>query len=201
MKELDDYLASIEAGPVLDSSRCAQVLSKFWSQFDGSSAESTSPNKLTSRALEGAKWEPPILSFAIERHGATVNGSSRASVHRWEVNVTKRTARIVERKNRQLEPLSPRVNVKPIAEGVAALIVNGIEDPLLKWHSPTDVSVQIGKIEDLCGAAQTQLGRRKRFRKSMESILAPRGWKPVPRRFNRYVRTQMAEIDVDSTNR
>jgi hypothetical protein len=29
--------------------------------------------------MEEVVWEPPILSFTVERHGGTVQGSSRAS--------------------------------------------------------------------------------------------------------------------------
>jgi hypothetical protein len=44
-----------------------------------------------SRAEE-LSWNPPILSFTIERHGATARGSSRAELHEWTVNLHEGTA-------------------------------------------------------------------------------------------------------------
>jgi hypothetical protein len=44
-----------------------------------------------SRAEE-LSWNPPILSFTIERHGATARGSSRAELHEWTVTLHEGTA-------------------------------------------------------------------------------------------------------------
>lgn len=57
--------------------------------------------------MEQVRWEPPVLSFIVERHGETVNGSTRAELQHWEVAVENRTARIVKTGQRQLKPMAP----------------------------------------------------------------------------------------------
>ncbi len=42
---------------------------------------------------EDLRWSLPYYTFSLERHGATVNGSSRAEVHHWSVNVEAETTR------------------------------------------------------------------------------------------------------------
>jgi len=190
---LKTFLAAQPAGRIKSPGDCAKALALAWDSLSGSSDESTSADKLISRPLENMTWHPPILSFQIERHGQTVNGSSRASLHVWNVNMDTLTASIVDRSHRQLKPTSPRVNVKPIAEMVAAAITKGEQTDFLKWKSPDDVSVKIGMLEELSGwFAQTEMSRRRRFRKALEPLLSVAGWAPVPGVHNRYVRKALA---------
>jgi hypothetical protein len=51
---------------------------------------------------EDVAWTPPFLTFTLERHGGTVNGSSRAELHHWEVNIETGVATIVKVGRRQL---------------------------------------------------------------------------------------------------
>ncbi len=36
--------------------------------------------------MEDVRWEPPVLSFRIERHGAMGVGSTRAELQNWRVD-------------------------------------------------------------------------------------------------------------------
>ena len=72
--------------------------------------------------MEKVVWQPPNLNFVIERHGATVLGSSRAKRHKWEVNINNRTAICSEAGYRQLEPRQRGVNVRPMAKEAKQIV-------------------------------------------------------------------------------
>ena len=74
--------------------------------------------------MEDISWNPPVLSFTIERHGGTVMGSTRAELQNWNVNVETRSATCGVGGHRQLEPMQARLNVKPMAEEIVASILN-----------------------------------------------------------------------------
>ena len=74
----------------------------------------------------------PCLSFPIERHGQTVNGSTRATVYHWLVDLQALTASPVGEKRRQLCATDKRLDVKPIAKSLAEAIVSGRPDDRLK---------------------------------------------------------------------
>ena len=61
--------------------------------------------------MEKVEWVPPVLRFQIERHGATVKGSSRAELHEWTIDLCKATAECVSKGSRQIIPMAPRLNV------------------------------------------------------------------------------------------
>jgi hypothetical protein len=83
--------------------------------------------------------------------------------------------------------MQPRLNVKPIVEEIAGLIVDRQQDSRLKWNSDGSVRVLIGKILPSDSAEnQTLQGRRKRFRTELERLLANQGWHEVrPNVYNR----------------
>lgn len=78
----------------------------------------------------------------------------------------------------QLEPLQPRLDVKPLAEAIAKLVVNGEQREMLEWHSPKRVRLLIGKIlpEEL-PVKQTLERRRKRLWMALVVELEQSGWK------------------------
>lgn len=82
MNELITYLSSLAAGQAIDVSTLNCLLYSSWDEFSGSDAEGTTGYKVQGR-MEKIAWEPPILSFQIERHGGTVLGSTRADLHTW----------------------------------------------------------------------------------------------------------------------
>ena len=60
-------------------------LAPVWDALAGDDGGMTS-RKLHGR-MEVVLWNPPRLTFYIERHGATVLGSSRAEVQEWTVDL------------------------------------------------------------------------------------------------------------------
>jgi hypothetical protein len=137
---------------------------------------SISPAKHLGR-MEDVLWNPPLLTFTIERHDGTVLGSTRANLQEWTVDVEKRTATCVEARYRQLRPNQPRLDVAAIAEEIATLIVSRKEDDRLRWYEDGRVRVLIGKVlPEGSAVKQTLAGRRKRFRAAVKEQLAGEGW-------------------------
>lgn len=78
--------------------------------------------------LEEPTWMPPLLSFVVERHGGTVLGSTRAELQKWWVDPFKAEVVLSKGGWRQLYPMSPRLNVGPLADRVAELVLSGMDD-------------------------------------------------------------------------
>ena len=188
MQQLLEYLESLPAGSIADGDELASLLADCWSEFDGGNAEGMQPNKLPKR-MENIRWEPPVLSFAIERHGGAAFGSSRAELQGWSVNVQSRKATCSEDGHRQLTRMQPRQNVKVIAEEVVRLILNRQEDSGLKWNKDGSVRVRTGDLipPDRSVVEQTLARRRTRFRQEVERLLTGHGWHKVGT--NVYART------------
>ncbi len=176
MKSLQDLLSTIPPGHMSDGD-CLQVLaelSQCWESIPGSDVKSTTADKL--RRAEEVCWTPPILSFSLERHGGTVLGSSRASLHRWEVNTEQPEARIVNTSVRQLSPKSRVMDIKKVANETATLIFNGLDDSRLTWLEDRQrVLVNIAEVIPEINKQTTQ-GRRKRFREMLASLMSEANW-------------------------
>ncbi len=129
---------------------------------------------------EDLAWNPPQLTFKIERHGGTVNGSTRAEMQHWCVDVAAHTAEIVSTGRRQLRAMAKRVNVKGPAAEIAEAILKGQESASLKRYPDGRVKVLISALiphgDDF---KQTVAGRRKRFRAALEALIQPQGWSEV----------------------
>ena len=135
------------------------------------------PYKLIGR-MESVTWTPPILTFRIERHSGTVNGSVYAEMQCWDVdceqmsanyNRSNSTQRLVGTKQRPLK-------VDPMAKAIANAICRGEKDDRLKWISRTEAKVLITEVISGAGAQQTVSGRRKRFYTALQRELAETGW-------------------------
>jgi hypothetical protein len=181
MQELLNYLRPIPQGPIADGDALASVLASCWEEFEGASAEGMEPDKLHGR-MEDIVWESPVLSFMLERHGDTVYGSTRAKLQCWQVNLETQTATCGTVGHRQLKPMKPKLNVKPLAEKIARLIIEGCDDNGLKWNADGSVRVLIGNvIPALSAVKQTLQDRRRRFRTELEALLTIHGWWKVTR--------------------
>src|SRR5262245_1636203 len=119
----------------------------------------------------------------IERHGATVLGSTRAELHRWSVDMHQQTARCEQGSYRQLLPTAPRLDVKPIAARVCEAVQQGpasdcdlVKSGILVWKSDEEVEVKHGRLVPGGGYQQTVEGRRKRFRKQLRERMQIIGW-------------------------
>jgi len=137
--------------------------------------------------MESVEWSPPHLQFTIERHGGTVHGSTRADLQRWDVNVQRGTATLIAGGVRQLRKLQRRLDVTPLADTIAALVLAGADDPRLHWSADRrGVQVQIARVIPAASASQTITSRRKRFRVALDEKLKTVGW--YARSPNRYHR-------------
>ena len=180
IRKLKDFLEGQPVGSLSAEvgEQVIPLLVDCWDSLQGSDQEATSAHKL-GRAKAALTWQPPILSFVIERHGATVLGSSRAALHCWEIDLDRGVASCDPNAgHRQLRAMAPRMNVKPIAKALAEDIVKSKTDhPALKWSADrTQVRILIGKL--ISGdVKQTISDRRKRFKKALQEALP--GWKEV----------------------
>jgi hypothetical protein len=163
------FLRARPVGPV-DGDELIGVLTEAWDLLD---RDDTKMEAFKLDRLEAPRWDGARLTFAVERHGWTALGSTRAEVQHWEVDPEAATARIVSSTRRQLSPMAPRLDVRPLAAAVAALIVDGTDDDRLKWSSDGSVAtVRIGVIIPADSAArQTVSGRRRRFRAALDEAL------------------------------
>lgn len=93
MSQLYDYLSTLAPGAVEDQAELVRHLRASWDALRGSNQSAMATWKLS--RLESPRWEPPLLSFAVERHGAIVGGgSTRAEMQHWVVDPRSGTARI-----------------------------------------------------------------------------------------------------------
>lgn len=176
MDNLNQYLATIPPGPISNKAPLESLVATAWGQFSGDDGGMVG-DKLVGR-MESVVWNPPRLSFAIERHGATVNGSSRADMQHWVVDLEAKTATLEKVGRRQLDPMQPRLNVGPLAEKIADLITSGQEHDWLKWYSPDRVRVMVGEVLPKGSAVkQTLEGRRRRLWRALTAGMEPSGWK------------------------
>jgi hypothetical protein len=152
-----------------------------WHEFQGAGETAMNASKLP--RAERISWNPPILSFTIERHGATVLGSSRAELQPWLVDMDQGTASCKPGSYRQLTPNAPRLDVKPIVARVCDAVQQGPASPselaergILVWKSGDTVQIKQGALISGEGPKQTVAGRRRRFRKELEHQMQNIGW-------------------------
>lgn len=158
------------------------LLSCAWDQFAGANQERMRVDKLS--RLEAPKWDPPILSFTIERHGAIVaGGSTRAEIQSWSLNFDDRVAGSGKAGWRQIYPRQPGIKVGEIAHQIAQAVAKRDKaDPRLAWKAD-QVRIKLDQITGLAAGAavqQTLTGRRRRFRAAIVGEMAKVGF--VPRR-------------------
>lgn len=174
--ELISILRNIDSGLIINQSHnnVLKSLSEAWVALTGSDAQRTSSDKLY--RAEALSWEKPILSFILERHGGTVNGSTRAELHRWEVDLEKLSASIVKVGYRQLTPKDKPFKVKQKAEEVIKLILGGNDHEYLQWEKDGHhVIIKISLVVPET-IAQTTTARRKRFRNILTELMSEQGW-------------------------
>ena len=89
----------------------AALLAGCWQFFSGARAERIHAGKL--QRMEDLQWDPPVLSFTIERHGGMGMGSTRAELRSWRLDLNRRIA-LCELSRSYRQVLQP-------AEGLSAL--------------------------------------------------------------------------------
>jgi len=179
---LRHYLSNLDSGVVIDVHKVEEMLAKCWRELSGGTEGGMDGYKLLKR-MENVNWQPPRLSFKIVRHGGTVLGSSRGEIQAWTVDIESGEA-ICDGTvgHRQLRPMNKPLKVEPIAKEITAAILNGQEDPRLRWKNKAEVRVLIGEIIPADAPKQTVVARRKRFWKALEEQLAQSGWKRLSKK-------------------
>lgn len=179
LEDLRAYLRETPAGPIQDRTGLLGFLRRAWSELEGCDGWAMHSGKL-SRLVEPF-WDPPVLTFRMERHGAIVaGGSTRAELQTWTVDVEEATADAEVSGRGQVRPMQPRLDVKPLADRVASLVGSGADDPSLRWSADrTRVTVMTGRVIPADGFQQTIEGRRKRFRAALREAMESSGWREV----------------------
>ena len=199
LENLHTYLCRLGPGEVPFGyvSEIERLLRDCWHELEITTDDGKlEPYKLLNRT-ENLAWNAPFLTFDIERHGATVLGSVYAEVHKWAINVEKGHAGLENQRRRQVHPKDARLNVKPLAQEIAALIVNRKTDGRRRWKKGGIVYLNIGKIIPATNQ-QTTSGRRKRFRTELCHILQQDGW--VMTSANCFSRSEEATITSKSSS-
>ena len=84
VKQLKGLLTALPPGEVAVPGALIALLAGCWHELDGGAAEGMKTSKLA--RMEDVRWESPILSFQLERHGALALGSTRAELQVWSVD-------------------------------------------------------------------------------------------------------------------
>ena len=175
---LRNLLRGVSPGASLETERLEGLLVACWHQFTDADSEGMRAAKLIGR-IENVCWEPPILSFEIERHGAVVLGSVYAEVQSWSVDLEELTASCAAVSRRLVGKQAARLQLEPFVDRVANALKGGTNDECLKWINESRVRILVGRIIPSAGPKETVEARRKRLRKAIEAALAPLGWQKV----------------------
>ena len=175
-KKVRDFLQVVAPGRIDTSieGEVRQLLSECWNSLSGSSETSMADRKV-GRA-EKFSWQPPILSFEIERHGGAVNGSKFGEIQQWSVNLDELRATHATIGRRRLTDLEPKLDVGALALEVFDLIQQKQSDERLTWMDDACVRINMTRVIPDGPAKQTTAGRRKRFRCAIEPLMIPGGW-------------------------
>jgi hypothetical protein len=175
MEQLRTYPAGVRPGEIESTAELECLVSHSRPDLHGDDG-GMAGDKLFAR-METVVWEPPTLRFAIERHGGTVMGSTRAELQHWAVDVDQKMATLEKVGHRQLYPMARRIYVGPIVEEIATMIINHQEDGRLRWDGDDRVWVVTGRIFPRNSAFKRTLDyRRRRFRAALKERLAQEGW-------------------------
>jgi hypothetical protein len=186
IQALSDELSKTPKGAIPEAARdeIITLLAHCWRDLQGAGETSMEDWKLN--RLEDLSWNPPLLSFTIERHGGTVLGSTRAELHKWTVNVTLGSASCTRGRYRQLVPTAPRLDVKPIAARVCDSVQQGpasncelVKQGIVVWHGGDHILIKHGVLIPNDGYQRTISGRRRKFCNELTNMMKPLGWELV----------------------
>jgi hypothetical protein len=182
VQRLRDALRDVPQGPIDNIDLVLSLLKGCWNELMGSNDTSMRDFKVD--RAEQFSWRTPSLSFTIERHGATVVGSTRAELQNWTVNLDSASAYHSEGRFRQLVRQAPRLDVKSIVARVCDAVQQGprsecdlVRKGIVFWSSEGEVIIKHGALVPGDGYRQTVAGRRRRFRQELAAKMSERGWK------------------------
>ncbi len=104
----------------------------------------------------------------------------RELLQEWTIDLEQRSKALRTVGRRQVRPMQQRLDVQPIAEELAAAILEGQPDDRLKWDGTDHVRLLIGEVLPTGSAVkETLAGRRKRLREPVAKLIASAGGKMV----------------------
>jgi hypothetical protein len=191
LRELVSFLTGLPPGDVSDTKALEAILARCWHCLTGGEIGGMAGDTLVGR-MEQVSWQPPVLSFVIERHGAPALGSTRAELQYWEVDLEKQIAMLTGTCLRQTRPPQRsirRAQMESLAEQIASLLEDRMDDDRVKWNADGTVHVLVSRVFPRHSAVKATLeGRRHRFAEILETVLATRGWEALGG--NRFLRSQ-----------
>lgn len=156
------------------ASRLSKLLASNWDSLEGSSKTAMAAHKIDGR-VRGFKWKWPILTFEIDRHGGTVNGSTRADRQKWTIDIEKRTARSATIGYRQLTPRASSLT-EPAVHQFVDVICQRLTTPpgwRLTWVSNDEIRVVVrSMLPDQSGFHKTIQERAKRLSERLIGAMA-----------------------------
>ena len=130
-------------------------------------------------------WNPPLLTFELERHGGIGRGSKLAEIQSWKINIVDGTASAVNSVFRQVYAKEPNWKAEPVARELArSIIAEQKTDTRLVWNQNGHVHLAIGKIVPGSNR-QTKAARSRRFWRALTSELLWPGSKKVGKHFEK----------------
>jgi hypothetical protein len=151
-------------------------LAAVWPDLIGAGETKMGSSKLA--RAEDVRWDDPELRFTIERHGATVLGSSRANLQGWVVDLQAGTATASPQGYRQLRRTAARftsADAAALAVELAEAMQTGAAHPLLEWITERRARVRMSDIVG-SGPKQTVEARTRRMRQALKKAIEAVGW-------------------------
>lgn len=164
-------------GPEIRNTLLGELMEQ-WPRLVGGRETAMNSDKVF--RAEQLRIENGRIRFEIERHARTMNGSTRADVHTWEVDLVHGTASIINESFRQLTPTS-----KPFRKSDARLAAKAVLTLLAKKRKKNDkltesapgrFSLRAASFVDLGQYKQTQIGRHRQFLTALKEEIEPEGW-------------------------
>jgi hypothetical protein len=185
MSVLRTFLDAQGTGPVVDGKGLIAHLGPVWPTLAGAGDETMEPWKLG--RMENPVWQPPVLTFVIERHGGSALESTHASLQAWTIDLNWVTAIPATIGYREGLARPAPLRVASLVAEIVRLVVNGLDDRRLKWSIDRQtVDIAVGEIILDDGPKVTVAGRKRRFRVRLKREMAAAGWtKTGPATFTR----------------
>ena len=178
VQDLQKLLESVSPGRIQADlvGEVVSLLSDAWNSLSGTSATAMAERKISSARVEELTWEPPFLSFVIERHGGTVQGSKFGELQAWRVDLDHKVAACNINGRRRLQPFAPKLHTQALAVELFEHIQSRDQDSRLTWKSDTCVRIRLTLAIPDGPPKQTTQGRRRRLRAAITPLLIAAGW-------------------------
>lgn len=173
LQDLKQKFLDFPEGPITDWKFISSI-GEHWHLFEGSSFTAMNSGKFD--RVESPMKKGDTLIFEIERHGGTVNGSSRAIVYTWSVDFDKFAATVMKESFRQLKPISKKYDPTGDVDSILNLIVSNKDDDRLLWNQKRDACRVLSSKIVRGNSQKTLSGRSKRFAAALSTKLLEIGW-------------------------